>query len=51
MTTYKRALGLQYIEMDETSYRKLDLEVGVPGVDSSSFIKVDGFMAKSHILI
>ena len=51
MTTYKRALGLQYIDMDEPSYKKVDLEVGLPGVDSSSFIKVDCFMAKYHILI
>ena len=51
MTTHKHALGLQYLDMKEDTYRKFDVELGLPGADASSFLKVDAFMTKSKVLI
>ena len=51
MTTHKHAVGLQYLDMQQDSYRKLDLEIGLPGADAASFVKVDAFMTKTKVLI
>ncbi len=48
MPTYKRSAGIQYSDMSEDSYQKLDIEYGLPiGKNTSSFFKIDGFLTKS----
>lgn len=52
MPTYKRSLGLQYSDMNESVYKKFDIECGLPiGQNTSSFFKIDGFLTKSQVLI
>lgn len=55
MLSYKQSIGAEYIKFDEDSYRKLDIELAVPNGlghhhGMPSFIKLDGFLAKSYIL-
>lgn len=52
MPTYKRSAGIQYSDMSEDSYQKLDIEYGLPiGKNTNSFFKIDGFLTKSQVLI
>lgn len=56
MLSYKQSIGVEYLKFDENSYRKLDIEVAVPNGlghhhGMPSFIKVDGFFAKTFLLI
>ena len=45
MPTHKHSVGLQYADMNESVYKKVDFEVALPGNDASSFAKVDFFIA------
>lgn len=54
--TYKQTFGLEYGDLSENSFKKLDLELALPpGLGSNkgqpSFIRVDGLIAKSIELI
>jgi hypothetical protein len=52
MPTNKRSMGIQYSDMNQNTYQKLDIEYGLPiGKNTSSFFKIDGFLTKSQILI
>eukprot|EP00347_Sterkiella_histriomuscorum_P010486 403376097 len=56
MLSYKQSIGLEYLKFDQTSYRKLDIDLALPNGlghhhGMPSFLKVDGFIAKTISLV
>lgn len=48
MPTYKQAIGLQYNQMNESTYHKLDFEVALPvtSTDAVAYCKADAFWTR-----
>ena len=52
MPTNKRSVGLQYSDMTEDTYKKMDIEFGLPiNRGTSSFFKIDAFITKSSVIL
>jgi hypothetical protein len=56
MHNHKQSIGLEYTDLNETCFKKLDIELAVPsgfGFENGlpSFAKVEGLYANRYVLI